>query len=323
MTKAKKKHISVKPKMHARNRHQGRYDFDKLITRHPDLKTFVRPNIHGDESIDFFDPKAVLHLNTALLKFHYNLDFWEIPEGYLCPPVPGRADYIHHVSDLLGSDNFGKAPTGQKIKCFDVGFGASCIYPIIGSQEYNWSFIGSDIDLVAFDSATKIIESNSILQGKIELRLQTNPNDIFYGSTKPGETYDLSICNPPFHASEKEAFETSRKKLAKLTGRPVEKPILNFGGSSNELWCQGGEIKFVREMIRESKRFGESIFWFTTLVAKQTHLKGAYESLKRVGAAEVKTIPMGQGNKASRILAWTYFNEDQKKEWRSNLTSKK
>jgi len=317
----KHKKVTVKHKLHARNQHRDRYDFAKLVVSHPELKSFVKPNVHGDESVDFFDPEAVRHLNTALLKHYYNIENWDIPEGYLCPPIPGRADYIHHISDILGASNYGNAPTGQKIRCLDVGVGANCIYPIIGTQEYNWSFVGTEIDTVAFDSATRIVETNPQLSEKVELRLQTNPKDIFYGVLRLEEKFDLTICNPPFHSSEKEAREQAGRKVSNLKGKEIDKPVLNFGGKSNELWCDGGEVRFLREMIRESKRFGENVFWFSTLVSKQTHLKGAYESLKMVAAKEVKTIPMGQGNKSSRILAWTFFDTEQKQAWQKSLAS--
>ena len=60
-------------------------------------------NPFNDLSIDFFNPKAVKMLNKALLKQYYNIDNWNIPADNLCPPIPGRADYIHHIADLLGS----------------------------------------------------------------------------------------------------------------------------------------------------------------------------------------------------------------------------
>jgi len=37
---------------------------------------------------------------------------------------------------------------------------------------------------------------------------------------------------------------------------------------------------------------------------------------------EVKTIPMGQGNKTSRIVAWTFLSKEQQKEWRNKRWNK-
>lgn len=315
MQKPKKNHPKIKARLHPRNRHRERYDFEQLIASCPDLKHFVKLNVYGDESVDFFDPEAVKMLNTALLKHFYNIRHWSIPAGYLVPPIPGRADYIHHVADLLGSSNYGKIPTGEKVKCLDIGVGANCVYPIIGNSEYGWSFVGSEIDPVAIDSARNIIEMNPSLQGNIEIRLQDNPKDIFYGLIDREERFDISVCNPPFNANPEEAKEGSARKLKNLKKTKQVKPILNFGGQNNELWCEGGETRIVREMIRESKRFSENCFWFSTLISKQSHLKTAYELLEKAEVTEVQTIPMGQGNKASRILAWTYFTLENKVAW--------
>lgn len=315
MQHKKKVHPKEKPKLHPRNKHLGRYDFEQLIDSCPGLAQFVEMNIYNDLSIDFSDPEAVKMLNKALLKRYYNIINWDIPDNYLCPPIPGRADYIHHIADLLGSKNNNKIPTGKKIKCLDIGTGANCVYPIIGNKEYGWSFIGTDIDPVSIKSANKIIESNPTLKGNIELRLQQNPKDIFYGIINKGELIDISVCNPPFHASLAEAQSGTLRKLNNLGQKKTTKPIQNFGGKNGELWCQGGEKRFVQDMIGQSKQFHFSCFWFSSLVSKQSNLKSIYGVLQKVGAIEVKTIQMGQGNKKSRIVAWTFLTRKQQKTW--------
>lgn len=315
MLKEKKEHPKEKSRLHPRNRHRERYDFKQLTESCPELSQYVSLNMYSDESIDFADPEAVKILNKALLKHYYAIDNWDIPENYLCPPIPGRADYIHYAADLLRSKNYGKIPTGNQIKILDVGVGANCVYPIIGNKEYGWSFIGSDIDLVAIGSASKIVASNPFLEGRIELRLQLNPKDIFFGIMQKDEPIDLSVCNPPFHASMAEAQSGTLRKLNNLNQDKITEPILNFGGQNNELWCEGGEERFVNDMIRQSRQFIDSCFWFTSLISKQSTLKVAYETLKKANATEVTTVPMGQGHKTSRMLAWTFLEPEQQKKW--------
>lgn len=306
-----------KTRLHPRNRHRERYDFKLLTQTCPELAPFVQLNIHQNESIDFANPEAVKMLNTALLKQYYKLRFWDIPPGYLCPPIPGRADYIHHVAELLARHNYGKVPTGKNIKCLDIGVGANCIYPIIGNHEYGWSFIGSDIDPLALESANKIIAANPSLQGAVECRLQTNPADIFYGVLQQDEIIDLVVCNPPFHASAEGAKTEALRKESNLKKETVTIPTLNFGGQHGELWTEGGEEKFIRGMVRQSRQFLNTVFWFSSMVAKKTHLKGIYEELRKAKALEVKTIPMGQGNKTSRIVAWTFLSKEEQHAWRN------
>ncbi|MDP3567653.1 23S rRNA (adenine(1618)-N(6))-methyltransferase RlmF [Sediminibacterium sp.] len=311
----KKEHPKEKTKLHPRNKHRERYDFKELIKSCPELEQYVELNDYNDESIDFFDAEAVKTLNKALLKHFYAVNYWEIPQNYLCPPIPGRADYIHYAADLLGNLNNGKIPTGEKITCLDIGVGANCVYPIIGNKEYGWNFIGTEIDSVAVDSANKIIDMNAQLKEKIEIRLQQNPKDILYGVLKKDERIDISFCNPPFHASLEEAQAGTLRKLSNLKGKKITTASLNFGGKNNELWCKGGEIGFVRDMIRQSKQFSESVFWFTTSISKQSNLNAIYQELEKANAIEVKTIPMGQGNKTSRIVAWTFKTKEEQQKW--------
>ncbi len=290
--------MSDKNNFHPRNRHRTQYDFKSLIKSHPPLREFLLLNEHEIETIDFFDPEAVIALNKALLKRYYNIDYWELPQGYLCPPIPGRADYIHYIADLFGEEK-------RNLRCLDIGVGTSCIYPIIGVNEYDWTFVGSDIESKAIESSLQIVKNNKCLEGKVELRLQKSL-DIFKGIIKPKEKFDITICNPPFHKSAKEAEQGNIKKTSNLRGALVVKPRLNFGGKNNELWCPGGELKFVNDMIYQSKEFAHQVKWFSTLVSKKEHLQKNYFHLDKLKAEEVKTIEMKQGNKISRILAWRF-----------------
>ena len=314
----KKEHPKEKSNLHPRNKNRVRYDFKLLVGSSPELAPFVKPNIYGDESVDFANPEAVKALNKALLALHYGINNWDIPAGYLCPPVPGRADYIHHIAGFLGKNNNGKIPTGKQIKCLDIGVGASCIYPIIGNMEYRWSFIGSDIDAGAIESSNQIIMANTSLQGKIECRLQTNPKDFFFGIIKKNESIDLSICNPPFHASAIDAQAGTLRKIRNLNPGKTTMPILNFGGQNHELWCDGGEVIFVRNMILQSKKFAASCFYFSSLISKESNLNNIYKALIQVEAFGVNTIPMGQGNKISRIVVWTFLNTQEQQKWKNS-----
>ncbi|UXX78366.1 23S rRNA (adenine(1618)-N(6))-methyltransferase RlmF [Reichenbachiella carrageenanivorans] len=312
----KPKKVKSTPKIHPRNKHTGRYDLKALVASEPSLAIHIRPNLHGDDSIDFANPESVKVLNKALLKNQYNIVDWDIPEGYLCPPIPGRADYIHHMADWLCSHNYGKIPKGDKITCLDIGVGASCIYPIIGQHEYGWKFIASDIDENSIASSQRIVDQNRALKKKVEFRLQKEPKDIIYGIITKEEQVDVSICNPPFHASAEEAKKGSLRKVNNLSKTKTATPKLNFGGQNNELWCDGGEKKFIREMVRQSSKFPTSCFWYSSLVSKQSNLNSIYEALEKANAEIVHTIPMGQGNKSSRIVTWTFLTKAQQKTWK-------
>ena len=71
-------------------------------------------------------------------------------------------------------------------------------------------------------------------------------------------------------------------------------------------------------MIRESAQFKESCFCFSTLVSQSDRLESVYDALEEAGAVAVKTIPMGQGNKISRIVVWTFLTPEQQEEWKTS-----
>ncbi len=301
--------------LHLRNFHNDRYDFNALIKTNPDLQEFVKPNKYGDLSIDFANPQAVISLNKALLAHFYEIENYTIPNGYLCPPIPGRADYIHHIADLLASCNNGVIPKGKAVIGLDVGIGANGIYAIIGSSVYDWNFVGSDIEIESIKSVENIVNSNEILKEKIECKLQTNPENIFTGIIKADEFYDFTLCNPPFHKSLKDAMDGNKRKVQNLTKQKTTKNALNFGGKNNELWCKGGEIAFITNMIKESFEFKNNVLWFTTLVSKKDNLPLIYKKLEDIKAKEIKTINMSCGQKITRVVAWSFFNNEEQKKY--------
>jgi len=297
---------AVKERLHPRNRFRAGYDFRRLMAGSPGLAAYVAPNAHGDASIDYADPAAVKALNQALLKTAYGLHNWDVPPGYLCPPIPGRSDYLHHIADLLGTADNAAASPREPVTVLDIGTGANCIYPLIGASEYGWRFVGTEIDPVALRWARKLVTDNSAVAGLIECRLQPSPLQCFDGVIHPGETFDLSMCNPPFHASAEAAAAGNRRKRRHLGGRTRTAHRLNFGGTAGELWCDGGELAFVRRMIAQSADRPMLSRWFTTLVSKRAHLPCLHQALRVAGVAGVRTIDMAHGQKTSRILAWTF-----------------
>jgi 23S rRNA (adenine1618-N6)-methyltransferase len=315
----KNKTSTEKTTLHPRNPHRFRYDFEKLILSFPELKKFIFINEHNVETIEFANPDSVKALNKALLISDYDIKNWDIPQNYLCPPIPGRADYIHYIADLLAESNNGIIPEGENIVGLDIGIGANCIYPIIGNETYQWSFVGTDIDENAIQNCKKIISENPKLIDAISLQLQVEPRYIFKNIILPEDKFAFTICNPPFHASQEEATKATTRKINNLENTRTKKPILNFGGQNAELWCEGGEFAFITQMIYESVKYPLQVFWFTTLVSKKDNLRSIYKTLNKVGAVEIKTIEMAQGQKTSRFVAWTFLSEKQQKEWKFSI----
>lgn len=315
------KNIQNKPKkktLHPRNQHNKGYDFLILMETFPSLRSYVRENKYGNLSIDFADSKAVKALNCALLMYYYDITNWDIPDGALCPPIPGRVDYIHYVADkLLGvSDSRLGSSDNKAVQLLDIGTGASGIYSILASQIYGWHCVGTDINEQSLANVEGIIASNQRLRGRVSVRRQKDKSNIFTGIILDQEFFDISVCNPPFHCSEEEALKGSQRKLTNLSRNRGERnpnikscPSLNFGGMGAELWCNGGERLFLKKMAKESLLFATQCRWFTSLVSKVDNVKPIMKQLRKLGALEVREIEMVQGNKITRIVAWTYMQD--------------
>jgi len=167
----------------------------------------------------------------------------------------------------------------------------------------------------------------------LSVRKQPNKAKIFEGIIQPNEHFTFTMCNPPFHKSAEAAALGSERKAIGLKGnkqkRSGKKPRvdiqantnahtsakakpdisnvkLNFAGTGNELWCEGGELAFIQRMIIESVAYKEQVDWFTCLVSKSDHLKPIETSINYYGAKKFLKVDMGQGQKQSRFVAWTF-----------------
>lgn len=303
--------------LHPRNPHQGKYDFKELCKTSPELETFLRPHQTGGETIDFSDEKAVLCLNKSLLSHYYQVKIWAIPSGYLCPPIPGRADYIHHLADLLAGSGERAFPTGKRVKALDIGTGANCIYPIIGSQSYGWQFVGSDSDPVSIQTARMIVQSNNCLKKRVKIVEQSDKQSIFNGVIKEGDRVDVTLCNPPFHFSMTEAESGNMRKWSHLNKETDHNRMVkfNFGGQKSELCYLGGELAFIKQMVKESYDYANQVCWFTSLVSKGGHIGPLKRLLARAEIKQLEVVKMSQGRKQSRFIAWSFLNSEQQESW--------
>ena len=308
--------------LHSRNVSRDGYPFAELISLYPELKHYTVINPVGQISLDFFNPKAVRVFNAILLDYYHQIKYFSLPEGYLCPPVPGRADYIHYVADLL-AETYGRTPHGSHFHMLDMGTGASAVFGLLAAAIYRWKCTMADVDQKALDSASAIWRHNESVLSAGDFRHQTHSHLFFEKIIRPDDFFDVVVCNPPFHSSEAEAKLRADKKFTSLKKSKREKTVLNFGGTSGELWYPGGEATFIKGMMAESIRFGNQCYWFTTLVSRQSTLPVIYNVLDEVRARKVKTIDMGQGNKRSRIVCWTFFTPEQEKAWQKMKMSVK
>jgi 23S rRNA (adenine1618-N6)-methyltransferase len=282
--------------MHSQNIHKNGYNLELICKNVPELNEYVIQAKSGKTSIDFSHPTAVYLLNKGLLITDYKITGWTLPDGYLCPPIPGRMDYLLHLKDLLPI---------KKLHLLDIGTGASLIYPILAASHLGWKVTASELSEASYAFAKAQLKnirlSNSNITA-IELRQQKDPACIFESIIKEGEYYDVSICNPPFFKSKEEAQKATTRKNKNLgiTGQSS-----NFKGKPQELWCNGGEALFLKRMIKESKNFKTQVGYFTALVSQSDHLPKLIKQITKTGAKH-RIIDMSQGNKKSRIISWNF-----------------
>ena len=327
---------------------------DRLCKVHPPLLPFIFTNkVKGHSkdnktshrsTIDFSNLEAVRALNAALLAADYGIDHWSeliLNPTFLCPPIPGRADYIHHVADILGDSHAGddmEVPTGPSIRGLDIGTGATLIYPLLGTQSYGWSFVATDIDPQSIASSQAILQAN-VLEDTIEVRLQSHQNCMLQNLFDDTTVFDFVMCNPPFYESAAAYQKENNRKVRNLQKNSqkrnprnqdyVSAPSKstgsnNFGGGPSELWYPGGEVAFVTKLIQESwdihsRKTGAATLqclWFSSLISRKDHLPQLIQRLEQTGVKNIRVVPMGQGgSKTSNILFWSFYNVQEQEEW--------
>lgn len=279
-----------------------RYEFTTLLHNNADLRRYATASTNGQLKLDLSSREATYALTRAILCDHFSLRF-TLPQGQLVPTVPNRVQYLTWATELLGL----QAREVQRV-VVDIGTGPSCIYALLGTRLFpEWSFVATDTDPVAIESARRNVEDNDL--GKVTVLLTLSegkllPSEI--ASLKPS----LTVCNPPFHAELPD------------TAAPA--------GSQSQLVTEGGEYAFVCRLADESTQL-PSIEWFTSLVGRKVDLPRivAYLRSSRVRALYVKTVELSQGGRTTRwAVAWSFgqersqvsFVDDHGSKWRHVLS---
>ncbi|CAL1171240.1 unnamed protein product [Cladocopium goreaui] len=309
--------------MHPRNKHREYLDYRDLAKKQKGLRRFVYENQWGGASIDYSDPEALEELTRSLLAEFYQIQHWNLPAGYLCPPVPQRVDYLHIMADLLrdtlkpaegtegpedpeGPEGKQETQIPQGLCGLDIGTGASCIYSLLGAREYAWRFIASDIDAVALQHAAQLVAENG-LEKQITLRRQEDPKRVLRGvmPKKVSQSVAFAVCNPPFHESLEQAQQAARSKWQRL-GKELESK--NYQGRELELCCEGGEVGFVQRFAEESAKvcYRSKCVWFSSLLSRHSSWQPVVDKLRQLGAKH-RSFELGTGRNVKWVIAWTFL----------------
>eukprot|EP00903_Cladosiphon_okamuranus_P020233 g18570.t1 len=216
---------------------------------------------------------------------------------------PGAGDDMAVCDDGEATE----AACGPKSRCcrgVDIGTGASCIYPLLGAKVAGWSFLATEIDGISAEWADKNVRSNA-LQDQISVRLVPSANDddnddapgpLLTALREEDGKFDFSMTNPPFFESSEEAGQNPDTATGEMA-------------TAGEVACPGGEVAFVRAIIRDSLRLRERVRWYTSMVGKKSNAKKLLRILREAGVKNTRTTEFFQGRTVRWGLAWSFTSE--------------
>ncbi|KAL1779806.1 methyltransferase 16 [Sigmodon hispidus] len=292
--------MALSKSMHARNRYKDKPpDFAYLASKYPDFKQHIQINLNGRVSLNFKDPEAVRALTCTLLREDFGLSI-DIPLERLIPTVPLRLNYIHWVEDLIGHQD---SDRGTLRRGIDIGTGASCIYPLLGTTLNGWYFLATEVDDMCFNYAKKNVEQNNLsdLIKVVKVPQKTLLMDALKEESEI--IYDFCMCNPPFFANELEAQGVNSRN----SRRPPPSSV-NTGGIT-EIMAEGGELEFVKRIIHDSLQLKKRLRWYSCMLGKKCSLAPLKEELRIQGVPKVTFTEFCQGRTMRWALAWSFYDD--------------
>ncbi|PVV01150.1 hypothetical protein BB560_004443 [Smittium megazygosporum] len=219
-----------------------------------------------------------------------------IPKENLCPKVQNRLNYITWIAELI--DDYIAGPE-EILYGVDIGTGASCIYPLLGTAIYNnWRFIATEKDPLSLDSAQYNVFQNNLTNVIQLIKVDSSDSILDFSNPVFPELITFTMCNPPFYSSTEEAKDLEKMKSQKIHG------LSRY--TTNEGIVAGGECSFLTQMVEQSVGFSKRVIWFTSMVGKKSTLKFVTAKLNQVKAKRIITGTLKQGRTTRWTVAWTF-----------------
>ncbi|XP_069134208.1 RNA N6-adenosine-methyltransferase mettl16-like [Argopecten irradians] len=260
--------------MHPRNLYKNKKpNFQELALKYPDFRKYVFPDVTGKLFLDFKHPDSLRQLSKTLLEDDFDLKM-ELPLDRLVPTVPLRLNYIHWLEDVLAASKAGKC-----IKGIDIGTGSSCIYPILSCKLHDdWTFLATEVDDKNFMFTQKNIETNGMTERIKVKKVNAVDDTILCDAIKDeSDTFDFCMCNPPFFADHVEA-----QAVAKSRSYSRADPKSVCTASFTEKIVEGGEVNFLKRMIKDSMELGDKIRIYSSMIGKKSSLPPLKEELRKL-----------------------------------------
>ena len=273
-----------------------RPDFLTLIKEFPELKKYIlKQNEDNEEEFqfDWSNNELSLLMDKSILNYYFNIKYYDIPKGFLIPPIPSRINYINLINSIIT-----KLINDIDIKNIigiDIGTGANIIYPILGYSIYKWKFICTEINKEAYNNAKLILQKNN-LENNINIIKQNNKDNIFISILNRENKYIFSMCNPPYYNYENEIKLEDKKRDNEY----------NF----DEIYYKNGEYGFFQRYFEESICYKNNVFLYTILIGKKINAENIYDKLSSYNDI-IKIYNMQKiltGNNVRYIIYWSFFN---------------
>ncbi|QHN85256.1 Methyltransferase-like protein [Arachis hypogaea] len=258
----KRKREKQRPTVHPNNRYaETPLDFVHLASFYPSFCPYVKYSTHSSVARSFLD-WTDFNATRVLLLHDHSLHWW-IPDGHLCPTVPNRSNYIHWLNDLL---SYHIIPTNSicsqqgKVRGFDIGTGANCIYPLLGASFFGWSFVGSGS--FVFFSVFGNVNSNPHIAELIEIKKVEDKEKALCVEGFHEGGARINICKEVGCLCLHYLLNGMSIRIRTMMDRPF---FLESSGTSKEMVCPGGEKAFVACIIEDSSVLKHQFRWFTSM----------------------------------------------------------
>ena len=271
-------------------------DFLTLIKEFPELKKYIlkqNEDNEGEFQFDWSNNELSLLMDKSILNYYFDIKYYDIPNGFLIPPIPSRINYINLINSII--TKLIKDIDIKNIIGIDIGTGANIIYPILGYSIYKWKFICTEINKEAYNNAKLILQKNN-LENNINIIKQNNKDNIFISILNRENKYIFSMCNPPYYNYENEIKLEDKKRDNEY----------NF----DEIYYKNGEFGFFQRYFEESICYKNNVFLYTILIGKKINAENIYDKLSSYNDI-IKIYNMQKiltGNNVRYIIYWSFFN---------------
>ena len=271
-------------------------DFLTLIKEFPELKKYILKQNEDNEAefqFDWSNNELSLLMDKSILNYYFDIKYYDIPKGFLIPPIPSRINYINLINSII--TKLIKDIDIKNIIGIDIGTGANIIYPILGYSIYKWKFICTEINKEAYNNAKLILQKNN-LENNINIIKQNNKDNIFISILNRENKYIFSMCNPPYYNYENEIKLEDKKRDNEY----------NF----DEIYYKNGEYGFFQRYFEESICYKNNVFLYTILIGKKINAENIYDKLSSYNDI-IKIYNMQKiltGNNVRYIIYWSFFN---------------